>query len=1115
MFELETKRSFPIPSHSIDISTYKLQNSQFRVVIVPIPGPLVSLDVIIPTLVEDHKGLPHTLEHLIFCGSKTFKERGYLDYLATRSLSAGTNAYTAEDHTAYQLTTAGEEGMVNVLPVFMDHVLSPTLNDSQFITEVFHMDKEAKHQGVVFCEMSSRENTEPDMLDLALKRLLFQNSTTYSFEAGGLTKDIAHLTNEEILHYHKEFYHLDNTTLLICGEVNPENIFEALNSVEGLLDATCPNKGSPQKMIVAPKLPDIPQKLISRTIHFPSTDEEVGSISYGWRGPYTKDLKDVVALEVLFRYLSDTAASPLNQKFVEIDSPMASSCDFDLKYYVESGLCLYFSGVPYRSEGSDEDDSDSGEVSDAEESETSWVSDDDGMEVDKEKITGEENENDVSDDLDDGHFFENDRYYKLLMEVLSDVAESFTVENISTLNLIHSSIKRLKRKLLEGLEENPHEMINSIIVADIVRYHCADPLAGGKHAKSSGGLPLFGIWSDVFTVLDELLKQPIDYWKDLLDIWLLQTTVTEVKMIPDKKLAKSITEAEENAIKSRCTRYGAESLARIGIEVDKAIKENEVNLSKDILNSMPNVPDIAKVSKLNSSSFLTLNTDNSKVRNLQFVFTETSFSQVRFFFNCDGLDEHLCSYLVLFQELLFQTAIFEDDNKSLMDYKTLVNLTSDLLINNEAAVGLGNSLWGCSWLSEIFMLGGTCENDDWEKMLQLLLKVLFRSVFLEERVITITKNLISEITELKRSGTELLSQISTRISHFNDKKGNDLVISIFKQEKFLQNILTLIKEKKFEIVCNDLKKLQKFFIKNLVKEEVEESFCQISFPLKYKDNLKNNTFTTSLNKMWNEETELFNLRNKSEKSDHQQQVLKGKSPFPFPRQVFHPDLTDKKFGNNILCGVAGLQNSFMFQTIRCDAFESDNPVDSFAVKILGELLSITEGPLYTGVRGKGLAYGIYCSFSVWYGQLTISIDRSSDPRKALLVFYETARASFAFALCNSKSTSNGLVGSILRSLLRGYKSFEEEEEKQKLLYKVSKDDLKRVYQKYFRKFLDPKERISVLTTVTGEPLESLKKAFNTYPAPNELPYCGKAKSNLNLRNYLIDYRTVQLEDLML
>ena len=75
-------------------------------------------------------GLPHTLEHLVFLGSQTHPHKGVLDKLANRCMADGTNAWTATDHTAYTLSTAGSEGAINLLPIFADHVLFPTLTDS-------------------------------------------------------------------------------------------------------------------------------------------------------------------------------------------------------------------------------------------------------------------------------------------------------------------------------------------------------------------------------------------------------------------------------------------------------------------------------------------------------------------------------------------------------------------------------------------------------------------------------------------------------------------------------------------------------------------------------------------------------------------------------------------------------------------------------------------------------------------------------------------------------------------------------------------------------------------------------------------------------------------------
>ena len=95
-FLLESQRKLRLPTTETSIKVFKHAQSDFRCVFVPLPGPLVSATILVPTLADSHKGLAHTLEHLIFCGSKHFPYRGYLDYLATRALSTGTNGATPD-----------------------------------------------------------------------------------------------------------------------------------------------------------------------------------------------------------------------------------------------------------------------------------------------------------------------------------------------------------------------------------------------------------------------------------------------------------------------------------------------------------------------------------------------------------------------------------------------------------------------------------------------------------------------------------------------------------------------------------------------------------------------------------------------------------------------------------------------------------------------------------------------------------------------------------------------------------------------------------------------------------------------------------------------------------
>lgn len=77
-----------------------------------------------------------TFASLIFHGSRTYPYNGALNCLSARAFASGTDAWTSDDHTCFTLTTVGEEGFLQILPVYLDHILHPSLTMSSFITEV-------------------------------------------------------------------------------------------------------------------------------------------------------------------------------------------------------------------------------------------------------------------------------------------------------------------------------------------------------------------------------------------------------------------------------------------------------------------------------------------------------------------------------------------------------------------------------------------------------------------------------------------------------------------------------------------------------------------------------------------------------------------------------------------------------------------------------------------------------------------------------------------------------------------------------------------------------------------------------------------------------------------
>lgn len=112
---------------------YRDEDTGLTVVLVDVEGPVVNGYFVLSTEVHDDDGLPHTLEHLIFLGSEKYPYKGVLDLLANRCLASGTNAWTDTDHTCYTMTTAGCDGFLDLMPVYLDHILYPTLNVSVYL----------------------------------------------------------------------------------------------------------------------------------------------------------------------------------------------------------------------------------------------------------------------------------------------------------------------------------------------------------------------------------------------------------------------------------------------------------------------------------------------------------------------------------------------------------------------------------------------------------------------------------------------------------------------------------------------------------------------------------------------------------------------------------------------------------------------------------------------------------------------------------------------------------------------------------------------------------------------------------------------------------------------
>ncbi|KAK4057568.1 hypothetical protein OIO90_001213 [Microbotryomycetes sp. JL221] len=339
----------------VNIVKWCSQSTGLKVVWADVEGPLVQGYFSVITEIFDDSGRPHTLEHLIFMGSEQYPYKGVLDTVANRSFANGTNAWTDTTNTTYTVGTAGEEGFLSITPVYLDHVLYPTMTQSAFVTEVHNINGKGEDSGVVYSEMQGRENGSSDLMQLRLQRSLYSKKNALRSETGGMMEALRVLKVEEIRQYHASSYVPQNLTLIVVGRsLDPIKLLRTLEAqtLPTIVSHKQDNGPHPlgwKRPFVESSTASNPPMLTAdkvEVVEFPEKDESTGELMMSWIGVAANDYINDLALDVLGYYLTDSAVSPLYKEFVEIDEPACTDISFYTSTENPTIVTAYLSSVP-------------------------------------------------------------------------------------------------------------------------------------------------------------------------------------------------------------------------------------------------------------------------------------------------------------------------------------------------------------------------------------------------------------------------------------------------------------------------------------------------------------------------------------------------------------------------------------------------------------------------------------------------------------------------------------------------------------------------------------------------------------------------------------------------
>ncbi len=272
------------------------------------------------TLPEDSSGVAHVLEHTILCGSKKYPVRDPFFSMLKRSMKTFMNAFTAPDWTLYPFATQNKKDFHNLMGVYLDAVFFPRLAKNSFLQEGHRLsfsnpedtNSDLQIDGVVYNEMSAALSNPSEVLYHKVYKELFPN-TSYRHNSGGDVKIIPSLTHEQLLAFHKKYYHPTNACFYSYGNFPLQETLETVN--QALTSFATPEKRyhvESQSKLTTPK------KLQGSYILDQNEDDgKKCQVCISWLTADLIEQEEVLTLQFIALILLGHSSAPLYKALIE------------------------------------------------------------------------------------------------------------------------------------------------------------------------------------------------------------------------------------------------------------------------------------------------------------------------------------------------------------------------------------------------------------------------------------------------------------------------------------------------------------------------------------------------------------------------------------------------------------------------------------------------------------------------------------------------------------------------------------------------------------------------------------------------------------------------------
>ncbi len=301
---------------SEQVTAFTLENGMNVVVIEDHRAPVVTQMVWYRAGSADEKpgvsGVAHFLEHLLFKGTKTLAPG---EFSATVARNGGTdNAFTNYDYTAYFQRVAADR-LELMMRMESDRMVNLQLTEDDIKTE----------RDVIIEERNQRIENSPSALFREQKNAAQYLNHRYGVPIIGWQQEMRNLSLEDAVGFYHIYYSPNNATLVVAGDVTPQNVRTLAEKYYGVIPA---NPDLPPRV-----RPQEPRQMAERRLTFRDPRVAQPYVSRSYLAPERDSgaQQKAAALTLLADILGDGTTSVLAQKL-----------EFDNRIAVQAGA--YYSG---------------------------------------------------------------------------------------------------------------------------------------------------------------------------------------------------------------------------------------------------------------------------------------------------------------------------------------------------------------------------------------------------------------------------------------------------------------------------------------------------------------------------------------------------------------------------------------------------------------------------------------------------------------------------------------------------------------------------------------------------------------------------------------------------